>query len=89
MAIDCITTGYGPPAHEALAEAVVRGKGGDPLAPVTVVVPNHYVALAARRALGRREHNGTRGSLRLPSTRPTTSPSISEGLRWPPRGAGV
>ena len=27
MAIDCITTGYGPPAHEALAEAVVRGKG--------------------------------------------------------------
>ena len=61
MAIDCVTAGYGPPAHEALATAVARAKGGDPLAPVTVVVPNHYVGLAARRALGRRTHNGTRG----------------------------
>ena len=61
MAIDCVTTAYGPPAHEALATAVARAKGGDPLAPVTVVVPNHYVGLAARRALGRREHDGTRG----------------------------
>ena len=61
MAIDCVTTAYGPPAHEALAWAVARAKGGDPLAPVTVVVPNHYVGLAARRALGRREHGGTRG----------------------------
>ena len=61
MTVDLVTTGYGPPAHEALAEAVARAKGGDPLAPVTVVVPNHYVGLAARRALGRHEHNGTRG----------------------------
>ncbi len=61
MVIDCVTTAYGPPAHEALARAVTQAKGGDPLAPVTVVVPNHYVALAARRALGRRERNGTRG----------------------------
>ena len=61
MAIDCVTTAYGPPAHEALARAVARAKGGDPLAPVTVVVPNHYVGLAARRALGRREHNRSRG----------------------------
>ena len=61
MTVDLVTTSYGPPAHEALAEAVARAKGGDPLAPVTVVVPNHYVGLAARRALGRREHDGTRG----------------------------
>ena len=61
MAIECVTTGYGPPAHEALATAVARAKGDDPLAPVTVVVPNHYVGLAARRALGRRTHNGTGG----------------------------
>ena len=61
MAMRCVTTGYGPPAHEALAQAVARAKGGDPLAPVTVVVPNHYVGLAARRALGRRQHDGTRG----------------------------
>ncbi len=61
MTVDLVTTGYGPSAHEALATAVARAKGGDPLAPVTVVVPNHYVGLAARRALGRREHNGTGG----------------------------
>ena len=61
MAIDCLTTAYGPAAHEALARAVAQAKGGDPLAPVTVVVPNHYVGLAARRALGRRDQNGTRG----------------------------
>ena len=61
MSFDVVTTGYGPPTHEALAQAVARAKGSDPLAPVTVVVPNHYVGLAARRALGRREHNGTRG----------------------------
>jgi len=61
VAIECVTTAYGPAAHEALARAVAEAKGGDPLAPVTVVVPNHYVGLAARRALGRRGHNGTRG----------------------------
>ncbi|MCE2512447.1 MAG: PD-(D/E)XK nuclease family protein [Acidimicrobiia bacterium] len=56
-----MTTAYGSPAHGALAEAVAQAKGGDALAPVTVVVPSHYVGLAARRALGRRLHNGTRG----------------------------
>jgi hypothetical protein len=61
VTVDLVTTGYGPPAHEALATAVALAKGGDPLAPVTVVVPNHYVGLAARRALGRRQHDGTRG----------------------------
>ena len=61
MTVDQVTTGYGPPAHEALAEAVAQAKRGDPLAPVTVVVPNHYVGLAARRALGCREQDGTRG----------------------------
>ena len=61
MATDCVTTAYGPAAHEALARAVEQAKGGDPLAPVTVVVPSHYVGLAARRALGRRRHNGTEG----------------------------
>ena len=61
MVIECVTTAYGPAAHEALARAVAEAKGDDPLAPVTVVVPNHYVGLAARRALGRRGHNGTRG----------------------------
>ena len=61
MAFDCVTTAYGPAAHEALARAVAQSKAGDALAPVTVVVPSHYVGLAARRALGRRRHNGTAG----------------------------
>ena len=61
MAFDCVTTAYGPAAHEALALAVAQAKDGDPLAPVTAVVPSHYVGLAARRALGRRARNGTGG----------------------------
>ena len=61
MSIEVVTTAYGPPAHEALARAVERAKAGDPLAPVTVVVPSNYVGLAARRALGRRQHDGTAG----------------------------
>ena len=61
MSIEVVTTPYGPPAHEALARAVEQAKAGDPLAPVTVVVPSNYVGLAARRALGRRRHNGTAG----------------------------
>ena len=61
MVIDCVTTAHGPAAHEALARAVAEAKGDDPLAPVTVVVPNHYVGLAARRTLGRGARNGTQG----------------------------
>ena len=61
MSIEVVTAPYGPPAHEALARAVEQAKAGDPLAPVTVVVPSNYVGLAARRALGRRRHNGTAG----------------------------
>jgi hypothetical protein len=61
VTFDCVTTAYGPAAHEALARAVVQAKAGDPLAQVTVVVPNNYMGLAARRSLGCREHNGTAG----------------------------
>lgn len=46
-----ITTAYGPPAAEALHRAVAAAKGGDPLAPVTIVVPSNYVGVAARRQL--------------------------------------
>src|SRR5256885_8643973 len=43
---------YGRPAAEALRAAVAAGKAGDPLAPVTVVVPSNHVGVAARRLLG-------------------------------------
>ena len=51
MAVDVVTVPYGEPAARALFDAVVAAKGGDPLAPVTVVVPTNYVGVAARRLL--------------------------------------
>ena len=39
-------------AAKALRDAVAAGKHGDPLAPVSVVVPTNYVGVAARRMLG-------------------------------------
>jgi hypothetical protein len=51
MPIDLVVAPYGPPAADALRNAVAATKGGDPLAPVTVVVPTNYVGVAARRQL--------------------------------------
>lgn len=48
---DVQTTAYGRPATELLTAQVRAIKGGDPLAPVTVVVPSNYAAVATRRAL--------------------------------------
>lgn len=42
---------YGPPAAEALRAAVAEAKAGEPLAPVTVVVPSNHVGVTARRLL--------------------------------------
>ena len=36
-----VWTGYGATAYEALSGVVAEVKGGDPLAPVSVVVPTH------------------------------------------------
>src|ERR1700712_440223 len=46
-------TPYGVAAYRALVAAVRSAKGGDPLRPVTVVVPSELVGVAARRALAR------------------------------------
>lgn len=45
-------TEHGPPALGALRSAVSEAKAQDALAPVTVLVPNNFVGLSARRALG-------------------------------------
>jgi RecB family exonuclease len=55
---------YGRPAASALRDAVRAAKSGDPLAPVTVVVPSNHVGVAARRllasgALGATSDRGT------------------------------
>jgi ATP-dependent helicase/nuclease subunit B len=54
MAADVRRVPYGEPAVVALAEQVHSAKAGDPLAPVTVVVPSNYAAVATRRELARR-----------------------------------
>ena len=59
MAPTLVTVPYGEAAARALRDAVVAGKQGDPLAPVTVVVPTNYVGVAARRLLA----GGTLGQL--------------------------
>lgn len=43
---------YGRPAARALRDAVAEAKAGDPLAPVTVVVPSNHVGVTVRRLLG-------------------------------------
>jgi ATP-dependent helicase/nuclease subunit B len=52
--IDATVTPFGAAALDALAAAVGAAQAGDPLAPVTIVVPNNTVGVMARRALGRR-----------------------------------
>ena len=52
MSVELLTVPYGLAAAQALRDAVAAGKHGDPLAPVSVVVPTNYVGVAARRMLG-------------------------------------
>jgi ATP-dependent helicase/nuclease subunit B len=54
VAIHVTTTAHGPPALDALATAVRRAQGDDPLRAVAVVVPTNTAGVMARRALGRR-----------------------------------
>lgn len=51
MALTVEWVGYGRPAAHALRSSVAAVKGGEPLAPVTVVVPSNHVGVAARRLL--------------------------------------
>src|SRR3954466_580436 len=54
MSFDATGTAFGRAAADLLAEQVRTAKDGDPLAPVTVVVPSNYVGVAMRRELARR-----------------------------------
>ncbi|MEO7429486.1 MAG: hypothetical protein ABIY48_08905, partial [Acidimicrobiales bacterium] len=51
MALRTVWTGYGPEAAVALRDSVALAKAGEPLAPVTVVVPSNHVGVASRRLL--------------------------------------
>ena len=54
MSVDVFFTPYGPSATALLGERIAELKGGDPLAPVTVVAPTNLAGVGARRALGAR-----------------------------------
>ena len=51
MAMSVRSTAYGPESALALRDAVAEAKAGEPLAPVTVVVPSNHVGVATRRLL--------------------------------------
>lgn len=51
MAVDVRWVPYGQAAALALRDEVAAAKDGDPLAPVTVVVPSNHVGVASRRLL--------------------------------------
>jgi hypothetical protein len=74
MAMRVRWTSYGQPAARALHEEVAAAKAGEPLAPVTVVVPSNHVGVASRRLLAS-------GSL--------ASGSLSSGPLGSVAGAGV
>ena len=54
MPIHATLVTHGVAAFDALADAVGAAKRGDPLTPVTVIVPTNTAGVMARRALGRR-----------------------------------
>ncbi|MGY2075036.1 PD-(D/E)XK nuclease family protein [Blastococcus sp. SYSU DS0828] len=73
-------TAYGRAALEELRDAVREAKDGDPLAPVTVLVPNNIAGIVARRFLAHGLHDGHSGVAAL---FPTTVVRLAEQLAAP------
>ncbi|WP_166345581.1 PD-(D/E)XK nuclease family protein [Phytoactinopolyspora limicola] len=61
MPVTMQQTEFGPAAYQALVAAVHECKAADRLAPVTVLVPNERIGVAARRALARGPVGGSAG----------------------------
>lgn len=90
------TTAYGRPAIELLAGQVASAKGGDRLAPVTVIVASNYAAVSTRRSLAGRpggvanvtfltlfrlaERLGA-ASLAAAGRRPVSTPVLAQAVR--------
>ena len=90
------TTAYGRPAVDLVAGQLQTLKGGDPLAPVTVIVPPNYAAVSTRRVLAGRpggvanvtfltvfrlaERLGAR-SLAAAGRRPVSTPVRAQAIR--------
>ncbi|TMC14655.1 MAG: hypothetical protein E6J29_02470, partial [Chloroflexi bacterium] len=63
MSLSAVRLRPGPAAERWLVERLQALKGGDPLAPVTVLVPNNYAGLALRRRLAAGSYANTRFSI--------------------------
>jgi ATP-dependent helicase/nuclease subunit B len=74
------TTAYGRPALEALRAAVAQIKRDDPMAPVTVLVPNNIAGIVARRFLA---HGLTGEGNGIAGVYFSTIPRLAERLAAP------
>src|SRR4051794_32917223 len=72
-----IETAYGATALDALARVVGELKSGDPMAPVSIVVPNNLAGIVARRRLAGGLPGGRPGIAALEIT---TLRRLAEGL---------
>lgn len=70
-------TAYGRAALAELRDVVREAKAGDPLAPVTVLVPNNIAGIVARRYLAHGLGDGNRG---VAAVFPTTVARLAEQL---------
>src|SRR4051812_21815547 len=73
-------TAYGRAALEELRDVVREAKNGDPMASVTVLVPNNIAGIVARRFLARGLGDGHHGVAAL---YPTTVTRLAEQLASP------
>jgi ATP-dependent helicase/nuclease subunit B len=82
MAVSVEATSYGAAAYRALVDVVASVRAGDPLAPVTLVVPGERVGVAARRALARGVVPGRVGvaGLRVVTVRRLAESLVGDGF---------
>ena len=76
-----MATGYGRGALEALRSTVARVKHDDPMAPVTLLLPNNIAGIVARRHLAAGLTGGTTGVAGLIWSRSPRWPSSSRPRR--------
>lgn len=72
-----ISTPYGADALDRLRDVVAAAKRDDPMAPVTVLVPNNLAGIVARRSLARGLADGRPG---IAGLRVTTLPRLAEEI---------
>lgn len=61
MPVRCVSTAYGPEALDAVRDVVAEAKAGDPMAPVTLLLPTNLAGVVARRRLAHGLGDSRRG----------------------------